>query len=119
MPDAAQAKRQAHSTRAWKKAVDHLCSLAGHHGCRITPALEAVTAEAEKASLAYVAGDKDAGAGKALARFEAAHVEAIKSGLPVDRKCRTCGEPEPTIILIAHDGDVECSKCRRGVVARD
>jgi hypothetical protein len=117
MTDAAQAKRQAHSTRAWKKAVDHLCSLAGHHGCRITPALEAVTAEAEKASLAYVAGDKDAGAGKALARFEAAHVEAIKSGLPVDRKCRTCGE-ERAIVLIAADGDVECSTCRRGVVGK-
>jgi hypothetical protein len=111
--DAAQAKRQAHTTRAWKKAIDHLCSLAGHHGCRITPALEAVTAEAEKDSLAYVAGNKDANAGKALAAFEAAHVEAIQSGLPVDRVCRTCGR-ERMIVLIAADGDVECSHCRRG-----
>lgn len=114
MSESAQAKRQAHSTLAWKKAVDYLCSLAGHRGCRMTPALEALTEEAEKASLAYVAGDKDSGAGKALARFEAEFAEAIKRGIDVDRKCRTCGE-DRAIVLIAADGDIECSNCRRGI----
>jgi hypothetical protein len=108
-----QAQRLANSTRAWKKAIDHLCDLAGHRGCRSTPETDAALEEAEKASAAYVAGDKRANAGKALAKYQAAVEAVIKSDAPVDRKCRTCGEERP-IMLIWSDGDVECSKCRRG-----
>jgi nucleotide-binding universal stress UspA family protein len=109
-----QAQRQANSTRAWKKAIDHLCKLAGHRGCRSTPDTEAALEAAEKASAAYVTGDKNANAGKALARYQAAVEAVIKADAPVDRECRTCGSPDATIVLIASDGDAECSKCRRG-----
>ena len=108
-----QAQRQANSTKAWKKAIDHLCALAGHRGCRSTPETEAALEEAEKASVAYVAGDKKANAGNALARYQEAVEAVIKADAPVDRTCRTCGK-ERAIVLIASDGDVECSKCRRG-----
>jgi hypothetical protein len=111
-----QAERQANSTRAWQKAIDHLCKLCGQRGCRSTPELDLAEAAAEKASLAYVAGDRNAGAGKALAAYQALAEGIIKADAPVDRTCRTCGKERP-VMLIAADGDVECSQCRRG--ARD
>ena len=106
-------QRQANSTKAWSEAFSRLCALAGPRGLQTTPELDALEVAAEKASLAYVAGDKDAGAGKALGTWERAMSAALLAGAPEDQACEVC-KAEKVVNLIALDGKRVCGRCMRG-----
>lgn len=106
-------QRQANSTKAWKATTDRLCNLAPQ-GFFTTPAIEDLERAAESASLAYIAGDPGAGASAALAKWEAAVVEAITKQKPEERACQICGL-EKVVTLVGDDGDRTCAGCYRGV----